>query len=276
VWIGSNPVNGLDPLGLVEGHAERFVETTQAAERERLRKAQDAATEAAKKAKYGPLAAFGWGISIATVLHPIVDPYIPDSVYLPESITSVLTSPAATQTDIDTNYAHAMMGRIESILQKRRKRGGSDPKVDREIVMDYLRDEHGAGTPNFGKPGTKVHPESITEEAIFGRKDCPVPNAGAVPSGGTYVLRDATGKVVRSGRTNNLDRRMAEHARDPALKGYKFEAVHRTDVYTEQRGLEQLLHEAHRPPLNKINGIDPNNPRLSIYRNAAQSFLQRR
>ena len=93
---------------------------------------------------------------------------------------------------------------------------------------------------------------------------------------GTYVLRDpATGQVLRSGRTNDLARREAEHLRDPALKDYTFEAVNRTDVYAEQRGLEQMLHETYNPPLSKIGGIDPKNPRLPEYREAAQQYLQR-
>jgi hypothetical protein len=47
------------------------------------------------------------------------------------------------------------------------------------------------------------------------------------------------------------------------------------DVYAEQRGLEQMLHETYNPPLNKIGGIDPKNPRLPEYREAAQQYLQR-
>jgi RHS repeat-associated protein len=105
----------------------------------------------------------------------------------------------------------------------------------------------------------------------------PVTQAAAQARGGTYVLRDpVTGRVMRSGRTNNLARRQAEHALDPALRDYRFEVAHRTDVYAEQRGLEQLLHETHKPPLNKIRGIDlPRNPRLPEYREAARRFLQR-
>jgi hypothetical protein len=98
----------------------------------------------------------------------------------------------------------------------------------------------------------------------------------AAPKGGVYVLRDPiTGEVVRSGRSNNLARREAEHGRDPNLKDYEFDPLHRTDNYPEQRGLEQIVHETHNPPLNRINGIDPKNPRAKIYRDAAQSFLDR-
>lgn len=86
---------------------------------------------------------------------------------------------------------------------------------------------------------------------------------GAFPRGGTYVLRDpATGQVMRTGRTGDLVRREAEHARDPALRDLKFDVAHRTDGYVEQRGLEQMLHEAHQPPLNKIRPISQQNPKL--------------
>jgi hypothetical protein len=46
-------------------------------------------------------------------------------------------------------------------------------------------------------------------------------------------------------------------------------------MYAEQRGLEQILHETHNPPLNKIGGIDPKHPKLPQYRDAAQQFLDR-
>lgn len=92
--------------------------------------------------------------------------------------------------------------------------------------------------------------------------------------GGTYLLRDAeTGQVMRTGRTNDLARRAAEHGRDPVLRDFEFEPVHRTDVYNEQRGLEQLLHDTYNPPLNKVRPISPTNPKLPIYQDAADAFL---
>jgi RHS repeat-associated protein len=98
---------------------------------------------------------------------------------------------------------------------------------------------------------------------------------GAVPRGGTYVLRDpATAQVMRTGRSGDLARRGAEHGRDPALRDLTYEPVHRTDVYAEQRGLEQLLHQTHQPPLNKIRPISPQNPRLDDYLGAAKRFLE--
>jgi hypothetical protein len=52
---------------------------------------------------------------------------------------------------------------------------------------------------------------------------------------------------------NSLLRRQGEHFRDPRLSDYAFEVVARTDVYAHQRGLEQLVHDAYNPALNRIN-----------------------
>jgi hypothetical protein len=79
---------------------------------------------------------------------------------------------------------------------------------------------------------------------------------------------------VRTGRTNNLERRAAEHARNPDLAKYKFETVFRTDVKADQRGLEQLAHDFYAPPLNRINPISPTNPNRDGYLDAAFNFLR--
>jgi hypothetical protein len=91
--------------------------------------------------------------------------------------------------------------------------------------------------------------------------------------GGAYVLRDFEGSVVRSGRTGDLVRREADHLRDPLLKDYRFRTIYKTDVYAEQRGLEQLLHDTYQPPLNKIRPISPTNPNRQTYIDAAQKYL---
>jgi RHS repeat-associated protein len=96
-----------------------------------------------------------------------------------------------------------------------------------------------------------------------------------IARGGTYILRDAeTGQVMRTGRTNDLLRREAEHARDIILKDFEFEPVHRTDIPAARRGLEQMLHDEFKPPLNKIRPIDPANPRFEEYMDAAKEFLK--
>jgi len=117
----------------------------------------------------------------------------------------------------------------------------------------------------------------ITRAAIKWRKAKRSVNSaiGEIPRGGTYVLRDpVTGKVARTGRSNDLARRAGEHARDPRTRDLQFEPVHRTDVRSQQRGLEQLLHEQHNPPLNRINPISPRNPRRQEYLDAAEELLR--
>ncbi len=113
-------------------------------------------------------------------------------------------------------------------------------------------------------PGTATAPSQAAPEG-----------AAAQPKGGAYVLRDAeSGQVMRTGRTRDLGRRGAEHGRDPNLRDLEFEPVHRTDVYNEQRGLEQMLHDKYQPPLNKIRPISPTNPKLPMYQDAAKTFLE--
>jgi RHS repeat-associated protein len=97
--------------------------------------------------------------------------------------------------------------------------------------------------------------------------------AATPAKGGTYKLVDpSTGDVARTGRTNNLDRRLDEHALSPETKGLKFEVDRQTDNYAEQRGREQVLHDQHKPPLNKIQPISPRNPKRSDYLDAAKKL----
>jgi hypothetical protein len=94
--------------------------------------------------------------------------------------------------------------------------------------------------------------------------------------GGVYLLRDrVTGQVMRTGRTNNLARRLREHSRDPLLGQYKFEEIYRSASPSVRRGLEQVVHDQYQPPLNRIRPIDTCNPNLSKYLKAANAFLRR-
>jgi hypothetical protein len=125
----------------------------------------------------------------------------------------------------------------------------------------------------FLLPYTKL---GKTDDA--GRFLSKVPTKGRTPAetrGGTYLLRDTEGNVARTGRSKDLLRRRTEHARDPVLADLDFEAVHRTNVYREQRGLEQLLHDIYQPPLNKVRPISPKNPKLQEYLDAARNFLKK-
>lgn len=112
-----------------------------------------------------------------------------------------------------------------------------------------------------------THTYFVGDALLWVHNDC-------APRGGTYILRDPeTKQVMRTGRTRDLARRQREHGRDPALRDLTFEPVHRTDVYAEQRGLEQLLHDTYNPPLNYIRPISLLNPMRNYYLNAARRFL---
>jgi RHS repeat-associated protein len=87
--------------------------------------------------------------------------------------------------------------------------------------------------------------------------------------GGTYRLVDpATDQVMRTGRSKDLLRREREQAR--AFPELDFQIDRRTDVYAQQRGREQVLHDTYKPPLNKINPISPRNPRFDEYMRGAE------
>jgi hypothetical protein len=89
-------------------------------------------------------------------------------------------------------------------------------------------------------------------------------------------LKDAEGTVVKTGRTNNLARREAEHGRKHPDK--TFEVDKRTDSRAAQRGREQILHDANPSAhsanggMDKINGISPSNPKRGDYLRAGKDL----
>jgi RHS repeat-associated protein len=118
----------------------------------------------------------------------------------------------------------------------------------------------------------------LAGEAISEFVDNPTPAlAVGTAAGGTYTLRDReTGEVERSGRTNDLERRRGEHARAEDTKDFRFKVEEKTDAPKTRRGLEQVLHDKHRPPLNKINPIAPGNPQKPEFMRAAWEFLKKK
>lgn len=91
--------------------------------------------------------------------------------------------------------------------------------------------------------------------------------------GGTYMLTNPnTGEVQRTGRTNNLDRRQKEHARDPQTKDLKFNVDKRTDNAAARRGREQIIHDKYKPPMNKVNPVNPKNPNKAKYLKEAEKL----
>lgn len=97
--------------------------------------------------------------------------------------------------------------------------------------------------------------------------------------GGTYVIRNGEGNVVRSGRTNDFAKREAAHRRS-LPDDYTFEAVTKATDRATVRGLEQLLYDefplakAQFGGLNKIRAVAEKNPRLDEYLGAAQQYLE--
>ena len=92
-------------------------------------------------------------------------------------------------------------------------------------------------------------------------------------AGGTYKLVDpTTGEVMRTGRTNDLNRRQSEHRRNVVTRGLDFERDWVTNDYAVQRGREQMLHEQYQPALNRIRPISPTNPKLQEYLTVAHNF----
>ncbi|MGH7485683.1 MAG: hypothetical protein ACREMY_08790 [bacterium] len=98
--------------------------------------------------------------------------------------------------------------------------------------------------------------------------------------GGVYTLRegDEEGNVVRTGRSNDLARRRAEHGRDSILGQYFFNPEARTNDIFEQRGLEQELYDQNpsaqsgNDGYNKIRPISSQNPRYDDYMRAAARY----
>lgn len=91
------------------------------------------------------------------------------------------------------------------------------------------------------------------------------------------MLRDSeTGRVRKTGRSNDLARRQKELARDPRYRDFDFEPVHHTDDYAEQRGLEQVLNDSFKAPLDRIRRVDPRRRAFAEkYAAAAQQHIDR-
>jgi RHS repeat-associated protein len=96
--------------------------------------------------------------------------------------------------------------------------------------------------------------------------------------GGVYVLKDGA-KVVRTGRSKNLNKRRLEHARTVELQDFDFQIKYTTDDYAEQRGLEHLLYEKHAATagpgvgFNKVGAIANRNKKKKSYIAAAMKYL---
>jgi len=110
---------------------------------------------------------------------------------------------------------------------------------------------------------------------FVGKQELLVHNALCpIPKGGAYVLVDEEGNVWRTGKTNNFDRRAAEHLRDELLKDLTMVRIFPTDSYAAQRGLEQILYDVFPDAqFNFMNGINPNSANMEEYIQAALNYL---
>jgi predicted GIY-YIG superfamily endonuclease len=136
------------------------------------------------------------------------------------------------------------------------------PHARPEVVYNL----HVEGTARYlvGACGVVVHNSPCSEAAEQAAK------------GGTYVLKNSDGTVVRTGRTNDLARRENEHLRDhPDLD---FHVDKYTDDYAAQRGREQDLHDANPSAhaanggLDKIKPISDRNKRRGRYLEAGRAL----
>jgi RHS repeat-associated protein len=112
-----------------------------------------------------------------------------------------------------------------------------------------------------GTPGTPSSAPGVNTSPM---------QASGPHAGGTYTLvNPKTGDVEYVGRSNNLDRRAGEHARDAGKSDLEFKVDKRTDSYPAQRGREQQLYDQHRPAQNKVRPVSPKNRNAERYRKAA-------
>lgn len=94
-----------------------------------------------------------------------------------------------------------------------------------------------------------------------------------------YTLKDSAGVVQYVGRTTNPEKRKIAHRNNPFKANLEFYIEKDNLTKPEARGLEQylIMHYAtlnrNNPMNNQINGISRNNPKYSIYMNAAQIYF---
>jgi len=118
----------------------------------------------------------------------------------------------------------------------------------------------------------------LTHQGKSARSTTGPPGSPVATKGGIYKLRDADGVVRRTGKSNNLDRRRGEHARNKETKDLDFEVDRRTDCCNAQRGREQIIYDQHPEAqaaiggLNKRRPVSPTNPKRDIYRKAGEKL----
>jgi len=74
---------------------------------------------------------------------------------------------------------------------------------------------------------------------------------------GLYNIRDANGKILYSGETNNLGRRAVEHERNGLLgsgRSFDFQVADGRSTSRTRRELEKARIGDNKPPLNQSSG----------------------
>jgi RHS repeat-associated protein len=131
----------------------------------------------------------------------------------------------------------------------------------------------GVGLANVAKKGYKAYKVAKAVKAAKALKAAKAAEKAEKAKGGAYVLKDLKTRVVKkTGRSKDLMRRKKELARRKDTKDLKFEADRRTDVYEQQRGREQIIHDKYKPELDKIKPISDKNPNRQKYLDAAKEL----
>jgi hypothetical protein len=198
------------------------------------------------------------------------------------SISPAPGTPEALQADreAEINYRRKAGATEEEIAQYERDLSANDWFGPGGLLWDAIgtlgaRPKAPARAAQHALPARRTQPSPSTA-----KKEIPKPASISVaePKGGVYVLIDPdTKEIIRSGRTNDLDRRNYELGRHPELGRFDFEVRHRTDNYAEQRGLEQELDWQYSPRLNKIRAIDVGRKdKVKEYLRSANDYLDRK
>jgi RHS repeat-associated protein len=140
-------------------------------------------------------------------------------------------------------------------------------------------------SPEIHVPGTSS--EQLQLPATSGREVSLPPRehsegVSVSPKGGVYVGYDpTTGRILpgtgkKTGRSNDVDRRIGEHARNPDYSEYEFVIFFLTDVYAQQRGLEKFLYEVFgHPEADKIGPISSSNKKGPHFIRSADRVLKK-
>lgn len=148
--------------------------------------------------------------------------------------------------------------------------GADEPTA--ELALDI-----GSGLEGVGLAMAGLQPDGVDRDPQWSVGQPPIlPTGFRPPQGGAYVLRDPeTWQEIYAGRTKNFYSREGDYENDPVKGALVFDPLLRSDLYDEQRGLEQYLYDRFTPLLNRIRPISLSNENIDDYLAAAQNYLDR-